>query len=52
MDHNLDPNAENLNFAVAAQALADPNGWSFADKGRQHFDAFVAATHTIKTYEQ
>jgi S1-C subfamily serine protease len=52
MDHNLDPNAENLNFAVSAQALADPNGWDFSEKGRQYFDAFVGSAHTLKTYEQ
>src|SRR5262249_21665106 len=52
MDHNLDPNAENLNFAVDAQALIEPKGWSFANNGRQYFDAFVRASHSVKTYEQ
>ena len=52
MDHNVDPNAENLNFAVDAQALVDPNGWSFADGARPHFDAFMAAARSVKTYEQ
>jgi S1-C subfamily serine protease len=52
MDHNLDPNAENLNFAVAAKAMADPNGWTFTDRGRQRFDTFAGDAQSIQTYEQ
>ena len=52
MDHNLDPNAENLNFATAAGALTNPNGWSFAENGREQFDAFVNAAHAATIQEQ
>jgi S1-C subfamily serine protease len=44
MDHNVDPNAENLNFAISARALTDPAGWSFADKGQDQFERFLNAT--------
>lgn len=45
MDRTLDPNAENLNFAIAAQALADASGWKFSGNGREAFERFQQATH-------
>lgn len=47
LDHNADPNAENLNFAVSAAAMTDPAGWAFSGKGREYFDHFVVASHAI-----
>ena len=40
MDHNVDPNAENLNFAISAQALTNSAGWSFSGNGQEEFEAF------------
>lgn len=42
-DKSMLPNAENLNFAVNAQALTRDGGWDFAPGGRQHFDDFLKA---------
>jgi S1-C subfamily serine protease len=47
LDHNADPNAENLNFAVSAAAMTDPAAWDFFGNGREYFDRFVVASHTI-----
>ena len=52
MDHTVDPNAENLNFATAAGALTNPDGWNFAGNGRQQFDAFVNAVHAATIEQQ
>jgi S1-C subfamily serine protease len=41
MDRSLNPNSENLNFAVRAQALLDAGGWNFYTDGRKHLDAFI-----------
>jgi len=46
LDRNSDPNAENLSFAVSAEAMADPAGWEFLGNGRQYFDHFVIASRT------
>lgn len=40
VDKNNSPNAENLNFAVRADALLDLSGWSFSGNGRQHLATF------------
>lgn len=37
-DKSINPNAENLNFAVASDALMDASGWEFFLRGRQYFD--------------
>lgn len=52
MDHNVDPNAENLNFAISAQALADSSGWNFSGDGEKKFDAYVSAVHAPSLQEQ
>jgi S1-C subfamily serine protease len=41
MDRSLNPNSENLNFAVRAEALLDAGGWNFYADGRTHLDAFI-----------
>jgi S1-C subfamily serine protease len=43
VDKHGDPNAENLNFAVRADALLDDSGWNFEKFGRQHLDDFQAS---------
>jgi S1-C subfamily serine protease len=43
MDKNLNPNSENLNFAVRAEAFLDAAGWSFYADGRRHLEAFIKA---------
>ena len=41
VDRSLDPNAENLNFAVKADVLTILDGWEFFADGRQLFDAYL-----------
>jgi hypothetical protein len=43
VDRSLSPNAENLNFAVRADAVLDPDHWDFSAGGRKHLDVFLAA---------
>jgi S1-C subfamily serine protease len=43
VDRSLTPNAENLNFAVRADAVLDPDRWEFSGDGRKRLDAFVSA---------
>jgi S1-C subfamily serine protease len=43
VDRNFSPNAENLNFAVRADAVLDPQGWNFTGEGRKRLDDFVIA---------
>ena len=43
VDKHGDPNAENLNFAVRADALLDDRGWSFEKFGRKHMDDYQAS---------
>ncbi len=43
MDRSLNPNSENLNFAVRAQALLDATGWNFYADGRKHLESFIHA---------
>lgn len=46
IDKNGDPNAENLNFAVRADALLDDSGWDFENAGRKHLDDYTdSAVH-------
>jgi S1-C subfamily serine protease len=44
VDKHGDPNAENLNFAVRADALLDDSGWNFERFGRKHLDDYQAGT--------
>jgi len=48
VDKNGDPNAENLNFAVNADALLQDSGWEFINSGRRRLEDFVAHAHENK----
>jgi S1-C subfamily serine protease len=43
LDKSYQPNAENLNFAVTAQALLKDSGWEFAKDGREKLDEYLKA---------
>jgi S1-C subfamily serine protease len=43
VDRNVNPNAENLNFAVRADAVLDRAGWNFTQDGRRRLDDFLNA---------
>ena len=43
VDKHGDPNAENLNFSVRADALRQESDWDFAKLGRKHLDDFLAS---------
>jgi S1-C subfamily serine protease len=45
LDRNVDPNAENLNFAVRADTLLSDAGWDFTANGRRALTEF-AGTHS------
>ena len=45
VDKNNSPNAENLNFAIRADALLDLSGWSFSGEGRRRLTAFEQFQH-------
>jgi S1-C subfamily serine protease len=49
LDKTLRPNAENLNFAIAADALLRDVGWEFAKDGRQHLVDFWKSSKTAPT---
>ena len=42
VDRNGDPNAENLNFAVRADALIEDSGWEFEGIGHRRLSDYVA----------
>ena len=47
VDRNSSPNAENLNFAVRADAVFDSDRWDFSSGGRKHLESFLnGAAHT------
>ena len=46
VDHQSNPNAENLNFAVRADALLDQTGWIFEGQGKQYLLNFMQSQHT------
>ena len=41
LDKSYQPNAENLNFAVSAQALLKESGWEFAKNGKERLDEYL-----------
>jgi hypothetical protein len=47
MDKSIRPNAENLNFAVAAQALLREAGWEFVQGGRERWQQFAKAAAAL-----
>jgi serine protease Do len=46
VDKNNSPNAENLNFAVRADALLEMSGWTFSGDGRRYLAAFEQSQHS------
>jgi S1-C subfamily serine protease len=46
VDKNHSPNAENLNFAVRADALLELTGWTFFGDGRRYLTAFEQSQHS------
>ena len=46
-DKSAQPNAENLNFAVAAKALLHEFGWEFTPEGRKRFQEYLHASGNI-----
>lgn len=42
VDRNGDPNAENLNFAIRADALIEDSGWEFEGVGHRRLSDYVA----------
>jgi S1-C subfamily serine protease len=42
VDKHGDPNAENLNFAVRADALLEDSGWEFESLGRKRLTEYVS----------
>ncbi len=47
LDKSAQPNAENLNFAVAAKALLHEIGWEFTPEGRQRFQEYIRVAGSI-----
>ena len=47
LDKSAQPNAENLNFAVAGKALLHEAGWEFTPQGRQRFQEYMHAIGNI-----
>jgi hypothetical protein len=45
IDRNANPNAENLNFAVRANAVLDPDGWDFSAEGKIRLEDFIRRLH-------
>jgi len=43
IDRGMSPNAENLNFAVRADAVLDPDRWEYSGDGRKRLNDFVNA---------
>jgi hypothetical protein len=43
VDRGINPNAENLNFAVRAEAVVEPDNWEYTKDGRKHLDNYVSS---------
>jgi hypothetical protein len=43
VDKSLSPNAENLSFAVQADAFLHETGWQFSGNGGQYLHQFIEA---------
>jgi S1-C subfamily serine protease len=48
VDKHGDPNAENLNFAVRADALLEDSGWEFESFGRRRLTDYVTHDEALK----
>ena len=49
VDRGMSPNAENLNFAVRADAALDANEWNFSGSGKTHLADFLSALAARKS---
>jgi hypothetical protein len=49
MDKGLNPQSENLNFAVRADALLRPEEWTLDSQGSQLIKEFVAASQIVRS---
>jgi S1-C subfamily serine protease len=47
-DKSISPNAENLNFAIASDALQSSTGWTFFRGGHQAFDRLLKMREALK----
>jgi S1-C subfamily serine protease len=45
VDRSIDPNAENLNFAVSSSLLHNLAGWDFSSDGRKRLSDFIDAVN-------
>jgi S1-C subfamily serine protease len=54
LDKSYQPNAENLNFAVSAQALLKESDWEFSKDGKEHLQDYLKklADHEEKAKKQ
>jgi len=52
VDRNGDPNAENLNFAVRADALMEDSGWEFEGVGQRRLSDYIAQDVTRRNTVQ
>jgi S1-C subfamily serine protease len=41
LDKSYQPNAENLNFAVSAQALLKDSDWEFSKDGKEYLELYL-----------
>ncbi len=48
VDKNGDPNAENLNFAVRADALLDDSAWEFTNFGHRRLSDYVVRDEALE----
>jgi hypothetical protein len=48
VDKHGDPNAENLNFAVRADALLEGSDWEFESLGRRRLTDYVAHDEALE----
>jgi hypothetical protein len=49
LDKSIQPNAENLNFAVSAEALLVEQGWELSERGRAKVEAFWKAIREARS---
>ena len=47
LDRTVDPNAENLNFAAAADLLSSTNGWQFNADGQKYLSNYIEALQKL-----
>jgi S1-C subfamily serine protease len=50
MDRSVDPNAENLNFAVRADTLLNSGGWRFVGNGQERLGKFADSIGRAHAY--